>query len=74
VYESPVNSIDFVRCFYYFEDDGTLVDEDGEIVFNIYDWITPNQFYLFKHLKQSIAFDKNGCYVEFIHQADYFNN
>lgn len=34
---------------YYYEDENVFTDEDGHVIYDTFDIITPNDIYLFKH-------------------------
>lgn len=47
---------DIVYSLFYDADHNWFVDEDGEIVYNMYQYITPNDLYLFKRSKCYMVF------------------
>lgn len=42
-----------LRTFYYYPEYNIFRDETDQVVFNIYDFVTPNDIYLFKFLKRN---------------------
>jgi hypothetical protein len=42
------NEEEGIKYFYYFEEENIIIDENGQIVYDIFRYITPSQLYLFK--------------------------
>lgn len=64
---------DCVRL-YYESDERIVTDEFGEIVYNIYDYITPNMFYLWVNSKQDVSFiGLSGETIELIYLEDEYH-
>lgn len=66
---------------YYFKNDNVFMDGEGELIFELFEVITPNDLYLFKQKKKRIVVDhctKVGCFVELYwpdqEDESYFNN
>lgn len=56
---------------YYVVDQNIVTDDEGEVIFDIYDYITPNEFYLFKQQKKDLITDgRYGQLVELIYWND----
>lgn len=54
-----------IISLYYDLENNYIFDVDGEIVFNIYAYITPNMLYLFKQKKEyMVVKNKYGMIVE----------
>lgn len=54
--------------FYYDRDENYLFDEFGNVVFNIYNYITPNDFMLFKvKQKDMIVRTRRGLDIELLY-------
>jgi hypothetical protein len=62
------------KTFYYFEEDNHIVDENGQIVYDIFRYITPSQLYLFKKDYRHNYFNmvgNNSIFVEIIPNDHY---
>jgi len=61
--------------FFYYEEQNLMFDEDGFPVFNIFEYITPNEFFIFKTNKEyMIIIEPNRPVIELIypeHDDDY---
>ena len=58
---------------FYDPGENIMFDESGFIVFNIFDFINPNIFFLFKTKKQDmLTHNKDGCPVELYYNSDTF--
>lgn len=54
--------------FYYDRDENYLFDEFGNVVFNIYNYITPNDFLLFiTHQEDMIVRTRRGLDIELLY-------
>lgn len=42
------------KTLIYMEKDNYFIDLDGDVVYNIFSWITPNQLNIFKFRKKSV--------------------
>lgn len=59
---------------YYEPNERIVTDEFGEVVFNIYDYITPNMFYLWRTNKQDTSFiGLSGETIELIYLEDEYH-
>lgn len=59
---------------YYDSRQNIMFDEDGDIVYNIFDFIKPNDLFLFKHHKKNIiTYGRYGQMVEIVY-GRYFVN
>ena len=48
-----------------------FIDEMGETIYNIFDYITPNELFIFREEKEDLFIIKpNGGYVEIIFPED----
>lgn len=63
---------EYARQIYYLEEDNTFVNEYGMFVFNIHDYLTPNELLMFKRKKDYLIIDKAGTWIEFVYvEAKY---
>lgn len=54
---------------YYNKDTNTITDDMGDLVFNIFDYVTPNELLIFKLKRQDIlANSRYGQLVELIYE------
>lgn len=61
---------DFCRL-YYVADQNVVTDEEGDIVYDIFNYVTPNEFLLFKHNKKDLITDgRYGQLVELVYFDD----
>jgi hypothetical protein len=51
----PIRELD--RMLYYYSQDNTFDDEDGNIMFNLFSLIPPNDLFMFKKNKKSVCLD-----------------
>jgi len=58
---------EFARQLYYLEEENVIVNEFGSVVFNIYDYITPNEFMLFKKNKDYMLITKGHVTIELVY-------
>lgn len=62
-------------ALYYDEENNVFIDGEGEVVFEIFEIITPNDLYLFKHNKIDVIVNHStipGALVELYFPDDYF--
>jgi tRNA(Ile)-lysidine synthase TilS/MesJ len=75
--ESPCNDItyeldfpipDEIMTFYYEPEQNIICDDDGFIMFNVFQFITPQQLLLFKHKKDDMrVIGKNGETIDLLY-------
>lgn len=66
-----------VKSFYYYRDDNILVDDDGNIIYDIFRYITPSEYRLFKERQGTyyVNTDKDkGLVYEFVYPEDFIND
>jgi hypothetical protein len=64
----------YVRQLFYLLEDNVFVNEFGIVVFNIFDYITPNELMLFKATKEYTQIpSRNGFMIELLCQELNFD-
>ncbi len=56
---------------YYCKDENYFIDEDGNIIYDIFSYITPNELLFFKMSDMDLLIDKNDHMVELIHDDSF---
>jgi len=70
--EFPI-SISNDRALYYYAKDNTMCDDDGDIIYNIFSIITPNDLMLFKKGKETVWIkDIDGDNIELVYSDEYY--
>lgn len=65
------HEVTYSTQLYWDKSIGFFTDEDGFIVFNIYDYITPDMFYMFRKKREYMCFEpKHGWFVELMYPED----
>lgn len=63
---------DPITKFYYDRENNRMINCDGDIVFDIYSYISPNQLMLFKHTHvNTVLIGVSGQLVELIYYREY---
>lgn len=64
----PEKEYNCLIVMYYDFDDNIFYDENGYPIFDLFEYITPNELYLFKKTREDyFALRPNGDYVEMIY-------
>ena len=59
---------DEIIALFYYDDDNCFVDENGCIVYNLFDYVTPNELLIFKQEREDLFITKpDGKYIEIIY-------
>ena len=60
-----------VVTLYYDTEHNLMMDEDGFLVYNIYDYITPSMLFLFLKKKETMIFEiSSRCFVELVYPEE----
>lgn len=72
---SPDDDLELDRVgLFYNKEKNLFEDEGGFIVWDIFNWITPNDLYLFKHYKEDMLVQHQfikGLYCELYYPCDF---
>ena len=60
-----------VVTLYYDTEHNLMADEDGFLVYNIYDYITPSMLFLFLKKKETMIFEiRSRCFIELVYPEE----